>query len=131
MPYVDSMIFKKKGEKRKIKLTMEEDEKILSCIRQGMKENNVNEVKIIGVNGKIKSGMMNYLDGSKYLVFDFNNTEIVRASGNYKLSYDELFGSMRLTVGKPPINGVFSKGTATEGLEIELEFIELMDLPSE
>ena len=52
MPYVDSMIFKKKGIKRSMKLILEEDENILNCIKQGMKDHNVSEVKINGMVGE-------------------------------------------------------------------------------
>lgn len=129
MPYIDSQIFKKKGIKRSMKLTLEEDENILACIKQGMTEHNIPNIKIIGITGKIKTGIMSYLEGSKYIVFNFDNTEIMLAAGHYKLSFGDLFGSLRITVkeNKVPVNGIFSKGKAAEGLEINIEFTELID----
>ena len=123
------MIFKKKGITRNMKLILEEDENILTCIKQGMIEHNVPEVKIISMTGKIKTGIMSYLDGSKYIVYNFDNKEVMLAGGHYKLSFGDLFGSLRITVkeNKVPVNGVFSKGRAAEGLEINMEFIELVD----
>ena len=129
MPHIDSLIFKKKGIKRSMKLILEEDENILECIKQGMTEHNVPEVKIIGMTGKIKTGIMSYLEGSKYIVYNFDNTEVMLAGGHYKLSFGDLFGSLRITTkeNKVPVNGVFSKGNAVDGLEIQMEFTELVD----
>ncbi|MFH1240488.1 MAG: hypothetical protein V1672_04715 [Candidatus Diapherotrites archaeon] len=129
MPYIDSMIFKKKGVKRSLKLILEENENILTCIKQGMKEHNLSEVQILSMTGKIKEGIMSYLNGSKYVVYNFDNNDVMLAGGQYKLSFGELFGSLRITVkeNKIPINGVFSKGKAAEGLEINLEFTEFVD----
>ena len=129
MPHIDSLIFKKKGVQRSMKLILEEDENILACIKQGMKEHNVPEVKIISITGKIKTGVMSYLDGSKYMVYNFDNKEVMLAGGHYKLSFGDLFGSLRITVkdNKIPVNGVFSKGKAADGLEINMEFTELVD----
>ena len=129
MPHIDSMIFKKKGVKRSMKLILEEDENIMQCVKQGMQDHNVPEVKIIGMVGKIKTGVMSYLEGSSYKVYNFDNKEVMLAGGHYKLSFGDLFGSLRITVkeNKVPINGVFSKGNASEGLEIQMEFTELVD----
>lgn len=77
-----------------------------------------------------KEGLeIGHLDGSKYVVYNFDNTNVMLAGGQYKLSFGDLFGSMRITVkdNKIPVNGVFSKGKAAEGLEINLEFTELVD----
>ncbi len=129
MPHIDSLIFKKKAIKRNMKLILEEDENIMACIKQGMKEHNIPAIKITGITGKIKTGVMSYLEGSKYIVYNFDNTQVMLAGGHYKLSFGDLFGSLRITVkeNKVPVNGVFSKGKAAEGLEIHMEFTELID----
>jgi len=50
------------------------------------------------------------------------------ASGSFKLSYGDLYGSMKIaTSDKPPMHGTLVKGTAHDGFVIKLSFVELID----
>lgn len=126
LPAFDAILFNKKGIRKNLSLILDEGDDIVSCIRQGMKEHDLSEARVDGMEGKIREGIANYMSGSHYKSKSLNNQEIIMASGSYKLSFDELFGSMNITTGgKPPITATFVKGKACQNLKIILSFIEI------
>ena len=52
----------------------------------------------------------------------------MRVSGNFKLSYGELYGKMNVfTFDKPPIQGTVVRAKAKAGFSLKLSFVELVD----
>lgn len=128
MPAFDAIIFKKKGEKRLVTLILDEGESILESVKQGMKENNFPECKIEGMTGKIKQGMINFFVGNSYKSKELFDTDVFLASGHFKLSGDEIWGSMNISINpKHPFTGTLVRGTASNGLEVKLSYIELIE----
>ena len=128
MPYIDSQIFKKKGEKKNLTITLSEGEPILASIKTAMAQNKIGEVKVEDMSGEVKEATISFMSGSKYECKELRNQGILRASGNFKLNFDELYGNMHIsTAGKSPITGTFVKGKAAEGLEIKMSFVEIKD----
>ncbi|MBI5884787.1 hypothetical protein HZB89_01670, partial [archaeon] len=126
LPAFDAILFNKKGTRKSLSLILDEGDDIVSCIRQGMKEHCLSEARVDGMEGKIREGIANYMSGSHYKSKKLDNQEIIMASGGYKLSFDELFGSMNITTGgKPPITATFVKGKACQNLKVMLSFIEI------
>ena len=126
MPAVDAYLFNKKGEKKILRVILDEDDAILTCIKKAMKENNVGDCKVENAEGYVKEATVNYMEGSTYKSKVFKDTKVFMASGHFKLNFDELFGVLHLSLGdKRPVSTTFVKGTAKQGLEIRLSYVYL------
>ncbi len=125
-PHMDAMIFKKSGKKKILSVVLSEDEDILSSIKEAMKQHNLKECRVEDMNGTIKEGHINYFEGNSYKSASLVNRPILKASGNFKLTASELWGSMHVsTAEKRPTTGTLVEGTAAEGLQIKMSFVEI------
>ncbi len=130
MPHIDAALFSKKGLRRSLTLILDEGDSIIDSIKASMQEHGLNEVRIEGAEGAVQETTINYFERSQFRSTVLNGNRIMVASGNYKLSYGELFGTFKLaTEDKPPIQGTLVKGKAAQGLTINLSFIEYVDKP--
>jgi hypothetical protein len=128
MPHFDAYIFNKKGIKRNLTLILDEGDGILESIKQGMIQHGLNEVKIEGAEGKVKEVVINYFEHNQFKSSVLKDSNVMLASGSFKLSYGDLYGSMKIaTSDKPPMHGTLVKGTAHDGFVIKLSFVELID----
>ena len=126
MPQIDAIIFKNKGKRKTLTLVLDEDDDILASIKQGMRQHGLKEARVDDMQGTIKEGVVSFMDGSQYKAKNLASQPIIMASGNYKLSFDELFGSMHVTTaGKNHLTATFVKGKAAQDLQIKLSFIEI------
>lgn len=129
MPHFDSYLFNKKGVKRNLTLILDEDDNILDSIKVGMQKHGINEAKIESVEGMIKECLINYFEHNNFKSQILKNAPIMVASGSFKLSYGDLYGSMKIaTAQKPPIQGTLVKGKASQDLTIKMSFVEYIDL---
>ncbi len=125
VPQVDSVIFKNKGKRKTLTLILDDGDDVLVSIKQGMKQHKLQEARVDDMQGTIKEGTISYMDGSQYKAKNLINQPIIMASGNFKLSFDELFGSMHVTTaGKNHLTATFVRGLAATDLQIKLSFIE-------
>ncbi|MFH1392048.1 MAG: DUF296 domain-containing protein [Candidatus Diapherotrites archaeon] len=128
MPQVESHLFNGKGTKKNLKLVLEQGDGVLESIKQGMKEHNLDKVQICSVDGKMQEAVINYFEGGNFKASVIKNKEILTASGSFTISYDELFGQMKIiTSDKPPIHGTLVRGKGTDGFTINLTFVELKE----
>ena len=128
MPHVDAHLFKKKGVKRELKLLFEDGDSILEGIKSGMREHGLDSVKIESMEGSVQEALINYFVGNSFKSSVVKDKKIMLSSGGFRLSYDELFGSMKIvTSEKPPLHGTLVRGKAKDGLTINLSFLELID----
>lgn len=128
MPHFDAHLFTKKGRKQILTLVLDDGDNILDCIKAAMKEHNVQEVSVEEAEGAIKNGVINFFERSSYKTADLKDSRVMRVSGNFKLSYGDLYGIMKIsTFDKPPLQGTLVKGRANEGFTIKLSFIEFVD----
>ncbi len=126
MPQIDTIIFNKKGKRKTLTLILDENDDVLASIKQGLKQHGLKEARVDDMQGTVKEGVVSYMEGSQYKAKNLQNQKIIKASGNYKLSFDELFGSMHVTTaGKNPLTATFVKGKAAQDLQIKLSFIEI------
>ncbi|MDO8627480.1 MAG: hypothetical protein Q7K42_03375 [Candidatus Diapherotrites archaeon] len=132
MPYFDSHLFQKRGEKRTLTLILDEGDSILECIKTGMKQQGLNEVTIEGMSGTIKEGIGSYMEGSRFMTKNFANDDVFNASGKYKLQVDQLWGNLHVIINvKSPLNVTLVKGKASQDLKIDMSFIEFIDLKAQ
>ncbi|MBT4192657.1 MAG: hypothetical protein HOE11_05085 [Candidatus Diapherotrites archaeon] len=125
MSSINSMIIKEKISIKNLKLFLDEDDVIIDCIKQGMVEHTINECNVTSVNGKIKSGLISYMDKSRFKSAELNNQEILKASGNFKCNYNDFCGKLNVfTAGRKPLSGSLTKGIAQQDFEIILRFIQ-------
>jgi predicted DNA-binding protein with PD1-like motif len=125
-PFIDSQLFDKKSVKKTLTLSLSEGEDILSCIKRAMKDNGIRECTALDVNGRVKFALINFFERNKYKTIELKDKPLLRASGTFKLSFDDLWGSMHIsTAEKKLTTGTLVKGTAAEGLEIKLSFFEM------
>ncbi|MCR4369502.1 MAG: hypothetical protein NUV67_06385 [archaeon] len=128
MPYVDAHLFSKKGVKKQLTLILEDDDGIEESIKAGMKEHKLNSVTIESVDGSVKEAIINYFEGNSFRSSTIKDKAVMIASGSYKLSYDELFGTMKIVTNeKPPMHGTLVRGKAKDGLTIRLSFVDIVD----
>ncbi len=129
MPYFDAHLFNKKAIKRNLTLILDEDDGILESIKAGMEKYRINEAKIESMEGKVKECLINYFERNNFKSQILKNAPILMASGSFKLSYGDLYGSMKIaTAEKPPMQGTVVKGKACQDLTIKMSFLEYIDL---
>ncbi|HLC92242.1 MAG TPA: hypothetical protein VJH23_00890 [archaeon] len=128
MPHIDAHIFNKKGMKKTIELFFDEDDNILEGVKSAMQEHNVSEVNVEEADGVLKELTVNYFERSSYQSKVSRDSRVMRVSGNFKLSYGELYGKMNVfTFDKPPIQGTVVRAKAKAGFSLKLSFVELVD----
>jgi predicted DNA-binding protein with PD1-like motif len=125
MPHFDAVLFNKKAEKKILRLMLEEGDDILASVKNGMQQHKITECKVEDAGGKVKHAIINFMEGNKYKKMDLREIEILRASGNFKLNYGDLWGTMHIsTSGKKPLTGTLVNGRAADGFELKLSFIK-------
>jgi len=121
----NSMLIKEKIPIKNLILELDENDDILSSIAQGLRENKIKEAKLVDINGFVIKGIVNCMEGAKYKRIDIKDIEIMRASGNFKMGGEDMWGNLNVfTAGRKPISGTLLKGSAKQGLKITLNFIE-------
>jgi predicted DNA-binding protein with PD1-like motif len=109
-----------KKESNKLILLLEEEDDVLKSIKQGLIENKIKKAKIFSVEGILKEGIINSTEEGKKEIQD---AELIKASGNFQISVDDLWGSINIFTGtKKPLSGQLLQGKAKEGLKIVLEY---------
>lgn len=132
MATFSSEFFKQKLVRKNLVLELDEDDDILGSIKQGMKSHKVKEASIAQIEGTIKIGKMAAVIGSNYKAIPLNNTPVHGASGHFKLSFDELFGSLHVLAKTPKLeSGTLQRGNASAGLKITLNFYIEQKVPTE
>ena len=121
-----SMFWQKKATKRIMTLQFDEDDDILKGIEESMRQNGIDDVKIVEGTGKIKTGLGNYVQGSSYLTKQFNNTEIKIATGHFELKR-ELFGVLKIIPVDLNEHVTIGKAKAAAGMEMKLQYYEYED----
>ena len=128
MPHIDAHLFNKKGVKKAIELIFDEDDNIIDGIKSAMQEHNVSEANVEEAEGLMKEVTVNYFERSSYQSKTAKDAKIMRVSGNFKLSYGELYGKMNVfTFDKPPLQGTVVRAKARAGFSLKLSFIHLVD----
>jgi len=126
MPIFDAELYKGRAEKKHLTLVLSDGEGIINSIKEGMKEHGIKEAFVEQANGLIKSGQITFNQGNRLKSKELVDEKIFRASGKFSLSFDELFGSMSITImNSHPLSGTLAKGTASEGFQIILSFLEI------
>jgi hypothetical protein len=121
---MDSMLIKEKIPRKTLKLVLSEGDDVLKCIKQGMSENGVRECRVEDVSGKLSQGVVNCMEGSSYKRIEFTDKGIMRASGVFKITADDLWGNLHVfTEGRKPYSGTLHSGKAAEGFELVLSFV--------
>ncbi len=128
MPHFDAHLFMKKGVKKNLTLVLDEGDSVLDSVRKAMQEHNVKEVTVEEADGTLKDGVINFFERNNYGSAQLKDTRVLRVSGNFKLSYGDLYGKMNIsTFDKPPLQGTLVRAKAGEGFKLVLSFVELVD----
>ncbi len=114
---------KVKPKKQVLTLALEEGDDVINSIKQGMEDNGVKSATVEDVSGKLKEASISCMDSNKFKRIDFVDTEILRASGLFKISAGDLWGSLNIfTAGRKPMSGKMIRGKASDGFTIKLSF---------
>jgi hypothetical protein len=121
---IDSIIIKEPLKKQTIIFEFEEGDDILSNIKLGMEQNKIREMDIVDVDGAIATASVNAMEGNKFKKIDFSNTKIMRASGHFKLTAGDLWGSLHFfTEGRKPISGTVIRASASTGFKLKFSYL--------
>ena len=126
---VASAFFLKKGERKVVRLGLEDSEDLLFCIKQGMAEHKLEECDVIGITGKVKEGKLAYFQGSSFKSMELKENAVQKASGKFRLSNEKLHGDLHITIalGNHRIQGTLIKGKSMGEMEMELGFVAIPD----
>jgi len=127
VPPFDSSLFNKKSIKKFLTVSFDDGENILDCLEQAMIEHNLRECRVERLDGTIKTAKVNFFEGGKFGASTIKNKPIMAASGNFKLSGGDLWGSMNIcTSEKKPLSCTFVTGLASENLQLKVSFVEIV-----
>lgn len=125
MTVAASEYYYNKAKKKVLTLELEEGEDVFESIKKSLLEFKIKECKVDGMDGTIKNGVMNALNGTRYQTIKLENTQIINASGNFKTSFGEMFGSLHvLAKVSKPVSGTLASAKAANNLKIRLWFYE-------
>ncbi|MDD2531784.1 MAG: hypothetical protein PHY04_01745 [Candidatus ainarchaeum sp.] len=121
---IDSVLIKEPIKKKLLTLEFDEGDDLMSCIKDGLSQNEVREADVVDVDGVLSTATVNAMEGSKFKKIDFSNTKILRASGHFKLGGGDLWGALHVfTQGRKPISGTLVRGKASQGFKLKLSFL--------
>ncbi|MBS3061989.1 MAG: hypothetical protein J4215_05395 [Candidatus Diapherotrites archaeon] len=120
----ESMLWTKNATKRILQLVFDENDDVLKCLETAMIEHNIHEVTIIEATGNIKSGIGNYLLGSRLFSYNFDNTRIKMTTGHFKRSKDGLFGVLKIIPQDDNNHVTIAKAIAGPDLELKVSYYE-------
>ena len=121
---IDSIVLKEPIKKQMLTLSFDEGDNLLSCIKQGMEMNNVRECDVVDVDGGLTTASVQAMEGHRFKKIDFSNTKIMRASGHFKITAGDLWGSLHVfTEGRKPISGTLLSAKASQGFTLKLSFL--------
>lgn len=124
IPSIDSMIIREPIKKQFLTIIMEENDNVYDCIKQAMTDNAVRKCTVTECDGSIKSAVINCFCRNNYQKIEFENKQILKVSGEFKLTGNDLWGQLKIfTEGKNPIQGTLSKGIANENFTLKLSFV--------
>ena len=114
---------KEKLEKMNLNIVLEEGDSVLTSVQNAMVQKNIKEAVVVGVSGKLKTGVIQFMGGGSLKSKEVKDIELIKATGNLKISFKELFGRINVSTKHHGVtSGALMKGTAKEGLTIKLEF---------
>ncbi|MBN1941497.1 MAG: hypothetical protein JW772_04935 [Candidatus Diapherotrites archaeon] len=120
--HIVSRMSKPEGTRKNIVLMFDESEDVLEGLKKAMQEHALKECTIVDMNGSLKQIVMEPARGKRTL---FKDTPAIAASGQYKLSFGDLYGHMKITTKeKNPVTGKFIAGKAGADLEMKISFVE-------
>lgn len=121
---IDSVVIREPLKKKNLTLEFDEGDDVISCIKQGMEQNNVRECDVVDADGALTTATVNAMEGSKFKKIDFSNLKIMRSSGHFKLGGGDLWGSLHVfTEGRKPISGTVVRAKASQGFKLKLSFL--------
>ncbi len=133
MPTVNSEMFDpSKSKVKEIELTLDENDDVLDCIKQTMKDNGIHHCNVVAFEGKMNNLNVNCFENStlrsnKYM----EPKEIVKGNGEFKYDIigDRLFGRVRIIYKHKDKNfdGILMAGKAAEGFKIVMTYLETIE----
>jgi len=124
MPRIESILVKQKIPRKTLTLEFEDGDDIVQGIKQAMTKHHIVEVKVDDVNGRLKEGAVNCMEGPKYKKVEIKDKGILRASGTFKFGGGDLWGTLHVfTDGRKPISGTLVSGKAADGFQLKLSFV--------
>jgi len=121
---IDSVIIKEPVKKQFLTLEFDEGDSVISGIKMGLEMNKVRECDVVDVEGNLATASVNAMEGSKFKRIDFSNTQILRASGHFKIGGGDLWGQLHVfTEGRKPISGTVIKAVASQGFKLKFGFV--------
>lgn len=114
---------------KEMEIELDQNDDILECLKQVMKENNVHQANVTIFQGNVLSLSVNYFENSTLKnVKYFEPHEITRGLGELKYDFikDSVFGRVRINYihkGKT-FDGILMTAKASEGFKIAFTFLQ-------
>jgi predicted DNA-binding protein with PD1-like motif len=121
---VDSRIITEKLSRKILTLIFDEGDDVVAGIRKTMQDKNIRECRVDDVSGVLAEAIINTFEGNCYKKLDLKNKEVLRASGTFKFTGGDLWGTLHVfTEGRKPISGSVTSAKAAEGFTLKLSFV--------
>jgi len=118
-----------KIKQKEMVIELDQNDDVLECIKQVMKENTISQANITSFEGKVSSLSVNYFEnGSLKNLKYFEPHDVVRGFGELKYDYikDGIFGRVRIVFihkGKS-FDGILMSAKAISGFKICFTYLE-------
>ncbi|MFH1751532.1 MAG: DUF296 domain-containing protein [archaeon] len=122
----ESEVFTQKTIKKELCVQLENDENVLDCVHQVIKENNLKECTLKSINGFLDSLKLNYFQGNTFAVKELHSpVKAISCSGTLRLIAGEINGDIKVSVmfGAKLLSGTLVKARAFNDLTIVLGFM--------
>jgi len=121
---MSSRIVTEKLSRKILTLVFDAGDDVVGGIKKTMQENDIRECRVDDVSGVLSEAIINTFEGNSYKKLDLKNKGVMRASGTFKFSGGDLWGTLHVfTEGRKPISGSVSTAKAADGFTLKLSFM--------
>ena len=123
-------LYKTKATKKSLVLELSEGEDILACIEQSMRDNHIDIVEVLQMDGIIKEGTITYFSGNNFRSKSVDGKKPYEVSGRYEIKKGKFTGNCHIVFKENISLLTASPSTlvATDGFKVVLSFHEVQVL---
>ena len=120
-------LFPKRRVNKYLTVILDEDEEIIGCLKEALKNNELEECTIVGCEGVVKHGVINYFHKHVYKSKTVKDATVINGSGRFVRGARDYEGNLHLMLplDGEKVNGTLVKGKAENDFKINLRFSKI------